>query len=158
MMSRVQKGVVAGFAATVVVSVLEAINILGGPWVTPYPDMLAYMMGMEGNHIVGWIAHIVIGTVALGAIFGIVCPRLPTDTPATKGIAFAVAAFCILVVGLLMFGKPSVFSGEDGGLTIAWLLVSNAIFGFVMGSVYGMLIDREKRAAKLMAAGGIPAH
>lgn len=157
MMSRVQKGVVAGFAATVIVSILEVINIVGGPWVTPYPDMLAYMMGMEGNHILGWIGHVVIGTVLLGGLFGAVYPKLPTDTPATKGIAFAVAAFCLLIVGLLMFGRPTVFSGEDGGFTIAWLLVSNAIFGFVMGTVYGMLVDREKRAAKLII-GTIPAH
>ena len=156
MMSRVQKGVVAGFAATVVVSILEAINMMAGPWVTPYPDMLAYMMGMEGNHIVGWIAHVVAGTVVLGALYGIACPRLPTDLPATKGIAFAVAAFCVLIVGLLLFGNPSVFSGRDGGMTIAWLLVSNVIFGFVMGSVYGNLVEREKKAAKMMA--GVPAH
>lgn len=156
MMSRVKKGLVAGFAATVVVSVLEAINMMAGPWVTPYPDMLAYMLGMEGNHVIGWIAHFLVGTVVLGSLFGIACPRLPTDLPATKGIAFAVAAFAVLVVGLLTFGNPSIFSGEDGGMTIAWLLVSNAIFGFVLGSVYGTLVDREKRAAKMMA--GIPAH
>lgn len=157
MMSRVKKGVVAGFAATVVVSILEVINIVGGPWVTPYPDMLAFMIGMEGNHAVGWIGHVLFGTLVLGGLFGAVYPRLPTDTPATKGIAFAVAAFCVLIVGLLMFGKPAIFSGTDGGFTIAWLLVSNGIFGFVMGTVYAMLVDREKRAAKLMA-GTIPAH
>ncbi len=157
MMSRVKKGIAAGFAATVAVSILEIINIVGGPWVTPYPDMLAYMMGMEGNHIMGWIGHVVAGTLVLGGLFGVVYPKLPTDTPATKGIAFAVAAFCVLFVGLLLFGKPSVFSGEDGGMTVAWLLISNAIFGFVMGTVYAMLVDREKKAAKLMAS-GIPAH
>lgn len=157
MMSRVQKGLVAGFAATVVVSVLEVINIVGGPWVTPYPDMLAYMMGMEGNHIAGWAVHLLAGTVILGGLFGVVYPKLPTDTPETKGIAFAVAACCFLAVGLLMYGRPSMFSGTDGGFTVAWLLVSNAIFGFVMGSVYGRLADRERRAARLMA-GSVPAH
>ena len=71
MMSRVKKGIAAGFAATVVVSILEIINIVGGPWVTPYPDMLAYMMGMEGNHIMGWIGHVMAGTVVLGGLFGV---------------------------------------------------------------------------------------
>jgi hypothetical protein len=157
MMSRVQKGLVAGFAATVVVSILEVINIVAGPWVTPYPDMLAYMVGMEGNHILGWVGHVLIGTVVLGGLFGLVYPKLPTDTPETKGIAFAVAAFCFLVVGLLMFGKPQMFSGADGGFTVAWILVSNAIFGFVMGSVYARLAERERRAARVMA-GSVPAH
>lgn len=148
MMSRVKMGMVAAFAATVVVSILEAINMLTGPWATPFPHILAIMLGMENNLVVGWLAHIVIGTVVLGAAFGIVYPRLPTDLPGTKGIAFAVAAFAVLIVGMLMFGDPSIFSGSEGFMTVAWLLISNGIFGFVMGSVYGRLADRERRHAK----------
>ena len=157
MMSRVKMGVVAGFAATIVVSVLEALNMLAGPWFTPFPSILAYMMGMEGSLVAGWIAHIVVGTVVLGSLFGIACPRLPTDLPATKGIAFAVASFVVLIGGILMFGNDKVFSGSDGFMTVAWLLISNVVFGFVMGSVYGRLVEREKRAAKAMI-GGLPAH
>jgi hypothetical protein len=156
MMSRVKKGLVAAVAAMVVVSILEVINMMAGPWFTPFPHILSYMMGMENNVAAGWIAHIVVGTVVLGSLFGIVYPKLPTDLPATKGIAFAVAAFAALIVVILLFGNPSVFSGSDGFMTVAWLLISNAIFGFVMGSVYGRLVDREKRAAKLL--NGLPAH
>ncbi|CAN5178417.1 hypothetical protein BH09PSE1_BH09PSE1_22460 [soil metagenome] len=156
MMSRVQKGMVAGFAATVVVSVLEAINILAGPWFTPFPEIVAFMMGMPGNLLVGWIAHFLIGTLVLGSAFGILCPRLPTDTSGTKGIAFAVGAFMVLMTGILLFGQRAIFAGSGGFGTIAWLLITNGVFGFVMGTVYGELVAREKRAAKLM--GGIPAH
>jgi hypothetical protein len=158
MMSRVKKGMIAGLAATVVVSVLEAVNLLGGPWFTSFPSIVAFMIGLEGNLVVGWIAHILMGTVVLGGLFGILCPRLPTDTWATKGIAFAVGAFVLLMTGIFLFGDPSVFSGSDGFGTIAWLLITNAVFGLVMGNVYGWLVEREKRAAKAMGAGTIPAH
>ena len=158
MMSRVKKGVVAGLAATVVVSVLEAINLLGGPWFTSFPEIVAHMLGMPGNLAVGWVAHILMGTLVLGSLFGALCPRLPTDTWSTKGIAFAVGAFVVLLVGIFLFGDPSVFSGSDGFGTIAWLLITNAVFGLVMGNVYGRLVDREKRAAKAMATGAMPAH
>ena len=46
MMSRVKKGLVAGFAATLVVFVLEAVNQFGGPWFTPFPAIVAHMIGM----------------------------------------------------------------------------------------------------------------
>ena len=156
MMSRVKKGLVAGLVATVVVSVLEMINLLVGQWFTPFPGIIAQMIGMPGNLAVGWIAHVVIGTLVLGSLFGILCPRLPTDTWGTKGIAFAVGAFVVLITGIILMGDPLFFSGSDGFGTIAWLLVTNAVFGLTLGSVYGRLVERENRAARLM--GGIPAH
>lgn len=156
MMSRVKKGMVAGFAATVVVSLLEAINLLAGQWFTPFPGMIAGLLGLPGNLLVGWIAHFVIGTLVLGGLFGMLCPRLPTDTPGTKGIAFAVTAFMVLMVGVFLF-DPRLLSGANGFQTIAWMLVTNVVFGFVMGTTYARLVAREKRMAREMAS-GIPAH
>lgn len=159
MMSRVKKGLVAGFAATLVVFVLEAVNQLAGPWFTPsFPAIVASMIGMDGNAAVGWIAHFLMGTVVLGPLFGILCPRLPTDTQATKGIAFSVGAFVIMMTGVFLFGASSIFAGDAGFGVVAWLLITNVVFGIVLGLVYGELVTREKKAAKLMSAGGIPAH
>ncbi|WP_225897011.1 DUF6789 family protein [Brevundimonas goettingensis] len=158
-MSRVKKGLVAGLAATVVVFVLEGINQFAGPWFTPsFPAIVASMIGMDGNVAVGWIAHFLMGTVVLGPLFGILCPRLPTDTQATKGIAFSVGAFVIMMTGVFLFGGPSTFAGDAGFGVVAWLLITNVVFGIVLGLVYGELVTREKKAAKLMSAGGIPAH
>jgi len=157
MMSRVKKGMIAGFSATLVVSILEAVNVFGGPWFTPFPHIVAFMMGMENNLLAGWIAHFVIGTLVLGTLFGVLSPRLPTDTWATKGIVFAVGALVVLMVGIFLFGDPKMFSGTDGFGTLAWLLITHVVFGIVLGSVYGNLMAREKRHAKEMA-GVAPAH
>ena len=80
MMSRVQKGVVAGFAATVAVSVLEVANLYMGPWAVSFPRLLSVMLQTPDLMAVGWIAHFVAGTLILGPLFAILCPRLPTDT------------------------------------------------------------------------------
>lgn len=155
MRSRVQKGMIAGFAATVAISLLEAINLLIGPWFDPFPGVVAYMIGMEGNLMVGWIAHFFVGTVVFGGLFGILCPRLPTDTPETKGILFAVALWVLMMVGIFLLGDPTMFSGSAGFGTVAWMLATHALFGIVLGNVYARLIRREKLSHPVGAA---PAH
>jgi hypothetical protein len=157
MMSRVKKGMVAGLFATIAVSILEAVNVIAGPWVEPFPLFLASLLGMPGNLAVGWIAHFVTGTVILGSLFGILCPRLPGQTPETKGIIFAVAAWAVLMVGVFLIGDPRMFRGSGGFGMVAWMLVSHAVFGIVLGNVYARLVQREKRAARDMA-GVAPAH
>ena len=158
MMSRVKMGMMAGAAATAVVVVLELVNTLGGPWFTPFPNLVAHMIGMDGQPIVGWVAHIITGVVILGSLFGYLCPRLPTDTFATKGIVFAVGAFVVMMTGIVLLGDRATFAGDGGFGVVAWLLITNVVFGIVMGMVYGRLVQREKRLAREMAASGIPAH
>lgn len=157
MMSRVQKGMVAGFAATVAVSVLEVGNLLLGSPVMAFPAFIAEMLGMDRNLMVGWIAHLVIGTLVLGGAFGFLYPKLPTYTAATKGIVYAVGAFVVLLVGIFMFGNPRMFSGTDGFGTVGWMLITHAVFGIVLGSVYGTLMARDKRELRAMG-GAAPAH
>jgi hypothetical protein len=158
MMSRVQKGMVAGFFATVAVSILEAVNVVAGPWTQPFPSVVATLIGMEGNLVVGWIAHFLVGTVVLGALFGVLCPRLPTQTPETKGIVFAVIAWVVMMAGAVMFGDPRMFNQGGGFAVVAWMLATHIVFGIVLGNVYARLVEREKRAHHGDMSGAAPAH
>lgn len=145
MMSRVQKGLLAGLAATVAVSVIEAINMSVGHWAVAFPQLLAVMLGGDqSNLIVGWGAHLIAG-LGLGALFGVLCPRLPTDTPETKGIVFAVGAF--IAMGLLVapLAGVGVFFMRGGFGTLAWMIASHVIFGVVMGNVYARLAPNDWR-------------
>jgi hypothetical protein len=161
MMSRVYKGLIAGLAATVAVSVLEAANLYFGPWTASFPRLLSVMLQTPDLMVVGWIAHFVVGTLILGPLFGVLCPRLPTDTPESKGILFAVGAFVVMgltvapLVGVLGGRPVGIFFMQAGFGTLAWMIATHAVYGVVLGSVYGRLVERHKRAH---APAGATAH
>ena len=156
MMSRVQKGIIAGLAATIAVSALEAANLYFGPWAVSFPRLLSVMLQTPDVMAVGWIAHFVVGAFVLGPLFGILCPRLPTDTPESKGILFAVGAFIVLgltvapLVGLAGGRPVGIFFMQAGFGTLAWMIATHAVYGIVLGSVYGRLVEREKRARSVV--------
>jgi len=155
MMSRVKKGLVAGFAATGVVSVLEAINMSVGHWAVAFPQLLAVILQSPGTPALGWAGHLVAGLV-LGAVFGVLCPRLPTDTPESKGILFAVGAFVLMGLVIAPIGGAGMFFMRAGFGTLAWMVASHAVFGIILGSVYGRLVERDRRHR--VPAAGAPAH
>jgi len=161
MMSRVQKGLVAGFAATVAVSLIEAVNVSVGHWAVSFPQLLAVMLQQPASSPVGWVAHFAVGTLVLGPLFGILCPKLPTDTAESKGILFAVAAFILMglfiapMAGVVGERPVGMFFMQAGFGTFAWMIAVHAIFGIVLGNVYGRLVRREKLRPVIDAA---PAH
>ena len=155
MMSRVKKGLIAGVAATIAVSLLEIPNMFLN-WFDPFQGVIASMIGMPGNLAVGWGIHVFSGVLILGPLFGVLCPRLPTTTPETKGIVFAVGAWVLMMIGVVMFGNYRTFTAGSGFGTIAWLLFTHAVFGIVLGNVYARLVAREKRGATFI--GGAHAH
>lgn len=155
MMSRVKKGIFAGFVATLVISVLEAINIFAlNSMFQPFPGMVASLLGMDGNLAAGWAIHLFSGTFILGALFGVLCPRLPTDTAETKGIVFAVGAWVVMMLGVFFIGDSQVLGSNMA--TLGWMLVTHIVFGIVLGTVYSRLVEREKRAHAVV--GAHPAH
>jgi len=156
MMSRVKKGMIAGFAATIAASLLEIPNMFLN-WFDPFQGVIAGMIGMPGNLAVGWVIHAISGVFILGPLFGILCPRLPTDTSETKGIVFAVGAWLVMMAAIVMFGNYRTFTAGSGFGTIAWLLVTHAVFGIVLGNVYARLVAREKRMGGVYV-GGAHAH
>src|SRR5690606_4604543 len=147
MMSRVKKGLVAGFAAAVAVSVLEIVNRPLGPWFSSFPRLLSYILQAPDQAALGWVAHFVAGTLILGPLFAIICPRLPTDTPESKGILFAVGAWLLMMVTIAPVAGIGFFGAAAGVGTMAWMLVTHAVFGVVLGGTYGWLVQREKRRA-----------
>ena len=153
MMSRVKKGLVAGFVATLAVSLMEAVNLTTVQWFAPFPGIVARLLGLD-SVAAGWVVHAIAGTLILGPLFGILCPRLPTDTPESKGIVFATGAFVAMMLVMMLFGDAFVFGSNFA--TVGWMLVTHVVFGIGLGNVYARLVAREKRAHAVI--GGAPAH
>ena len=68
MMSRLQKGLIAGFAATVAVSLLEIPNLFLN-WFDPFQSVIAALIGMPDALAVGWVLHAVAGVLILKSSF-----------------------------------------------------------------------------------------
>lgn len=156
MMSRVKHGIIAGFIATVAVSIVELANIFFIKSFVPFPEVIAHLAGLNGNIAAGWGIHFVVGTLIMGPVFAYLYPRLPTATPITKGILFAVACWAILLFVITMDGDRRIFSQSEGFGVFAFMLASHMVFGVVMGNVFARLQTREKRAHSVI--GGAPAH
>ena len=156
MMSRVKQGIIAGLIATATVSVIEAINLFLLKLVVPFPEVIARMVGLPGNILAGWALHFVIGALIMGPAFAWLYPKLPTNTPITRGILFAVACWLGLLVFISMSGNLAILAGSKGFDIFAFMLFTHMIFGGVMGSVFARLLAREKLAHSMID--GAPAH
>ena len=164
MMSRIQKGLIAGFAATTAVSAVDVIaglvqRVMGEQWFHSFPPMAAAMagrlLGPAFNSIwVGWAVHFVIGTFVLGGLFAVLATKLPTDTPATKGIVFAVGAWILMSLTIMPFAGLGAFGAIAGFPTVAWIMVTHVLFGFVLGRVFFRLhgdVGHRKRMRPIAA-------
>ena len=149
MMSRVIKGVIAGFVAALAVGALEAAQSWAGPWFVGFPRLLTVIIGTESLVWTGWAAHMAVGALLLGPAFAILCPRLPTDTPETKGIVFAVGAFILMGLTVAPLGGIGPFGLRAGFPSLAWLILTHAVFGAVMGNVYARMVGKDWRVRRV---------
>lgn len=145
MMSRVYKGMIAGFVAALAVSGLEIIQYLAGPWAVSFPRLVTIMIGTESMIWTGWVGHFMFGTLILGPLFGILCPRLPTETPETKGIVFVIGAFLLMGLTIAPYTGIGMFGMRAGFVTVAWLVLTHAVFGAVLGNIYARLVGKAWR-------------
>ncbi len=91
------RAIVAGFVATVVLSVLMLIK--GAMGMLPQMNVIHMLSGMAHAHMglpaspaIGWIAHFFIGTVLWGISFALLQPVLPGSSAVRKALSFSVLA------------------------------------------------------------------
>lgn len=164
MQSRIQKGMLAGLAATAVVSVVDLAaslvqTMMGERWFHSFQSLMSAMAGQVlGSAMnqpwIGWVIHFAAGALVLGPLFAILCPRLPTDTAASKGILFAVGAWLVMCLTVMPLAGLGVFGAAAGFGTIAWMLVTNIIFGVALGRVFARMhgeVGHPKRIRPIAA-------
>lgn len=147
-MGNIGHGIVAGLAATVVLSVLMILKSAAGM----LPEMNAIRMlagmgqqyaGLPATPALGWIAHFAIGTVLWGILFALLVHHLPGGSFWLRGVVFSIGAWVLMMIIVMPMAGAGVFGMGIGiGAPVA-TLVLHIIFGAVLGAVYAWMQGRQ---------------
>ncbi len=140
-MNKWNKGLVAGLAATIVLSVLMLIKSAMG--LLPAVDAIQMLTQLGATHFglpsslaVGWIVHFVIGVVLWGLVFAGTYETWP-DGPAMKGLVFSVMVWLLMMSMFMPMVGAGFFGTNIGAAPAVATLVLHLIFGLVLGAVFG---------------------
>lgn len=148
------KSMLAGLAATLVLSALMVMKAMMG--LLPQLDVIAMLSTMMGSTmIVGWAAHFMIGTVIFGIAFAVLHRFLPGTTNLTKGVAFSLGAWMMMIAVMPMAGA-GLFGLNLGIMAPVMTLILLVIYGVVLGFTFGKLTSRHPVVAA--HASGSPAN
>jgi hypothetical protein len=130
------RGLVAGLAATVTVSLVillkQALGIL------PQLSTIKVLAQMLGYHslAIGWLAHFIVGVILWGPLYAWIDPK-STYPHWFIGMMFATCVW----LGVMLIVMPAVGAGlfglDLGIVTPAATLVLHWIYGAVLGVVFG---------------------
>ena len=141
-MNNIGKGVIAGFVATAIISILFLMKAAMG--VMPDLNIIAMLSGMMGGALImGWIAHFVIGAVIWGVLFALLHTSVPGGSLWLKGVVFGLAAWLMMMIVVMPMIGAGMFGMKFGMVAPAMTLMVHVIFGAVLGGVYAALQNRE---------------
>ena len=134
-MNNITAGLLAGFVATVVLSIMMIGKTMMG--IMPELDVAAMLSGMMGAPLAaGWVAHFVIGTVVWGAGFAVLYDMIPGGSAVLKGIVFGIVAWLLMMILVMPMAGAGLFGMSFGIMAPIMTLVLHVIFGAVLGGVY----------------------
>ena len=135
-MSNILKGVVAGFVATVVLSILMVIKAQMG--LLPAMNAIKMLTNMAGadSMMVGWVAHFAIGSIAWGGLFALLYSSLPGNSAIAKAVVLSIGAWLLMMIVVMPMAGAGLFGMNIGMMAPVMTLVLHIIFGIVMGAVY----------------------
>lgn len=138
-MNKITAGLVAGFVATVVLSVMMLAKSMMG--VMPELDVIAMLSTMMGAPAaMGWLGHFIIGTVAWGGGFVLLYGLIPGGSALIKGIVFGIAAWFGMMIMVMPMAGAGLFGMAFGIMAPMMTLVLHVIYGAVLGAVFRMLV------------------
>ena len=130
------KAIMAGFIATIVLSLLMVLKTVIG--LMPQMNVIKMLARMLGTGpLGGWLAHFVIGSIAWGIGFVVLFRFLPGKAPWLKGAIFAIGAWVLMMLIIMPMAGAGLFGVHLGIMAPIMTLVLHIVFGVVMGAVYG---------------------
>lgn len=146
-MSNTSKGIIAGFAATVVLSMIMVAKGMMG--LMPELNVIAMLSSMmKTAPVIGWVIHFMIGMIAWGVGFAFFLNVLPGNSILGKGIGFGVAAWILMMLVIMPMAGAGLFGLNMGMMAPAMTLMLHVIYGAVLGLVFDKLgIANEAKVA-----------
>ncbi|MDZ7661565.1 DUF6789 family protein [Thiohalophilus sp.] len=139
-MKNVTNGLMAGLAATVVLSVLMVLKGMMG--LMPDLNVIAMLSAqMSSGPAMGWLAHFMIGVIGYGLAYSLVFGNLPLGGHGLRGIILGVAGWLVMMVAVMPMMGAGLFgvAMPSGMMVPVATLVLHVIFGLVLGLVYNKL-------------------
>jgi hypothetical protein len=124
---------IAGFVGTVCITLMMYFVsplMSGGP-----VDIAAMLSGaVGGSWVAGIIAHFVIGTLILPAIYGYFLFRIFTGGPAVRGMTWGLVLWFISQMAIMPVLGAGFFSAQAGGARAALdSLLGHLAYGLILG-------------------------
>jgi hypothetical protein len=143
------KGMGGGFVGTIVLSAIMVMKSAMG--LMPQFDMIGMLASMlGGSRSVAWVVHFLIGTVLWGGLFAWLDPHLPSRSHWLKGTLFGIGAWVVMMVVLMPMAGAGLFAVKLGMMVTMATLILHAVYGAVMGGVYGA---QHPESGELIEAG-----
>jgi len=143
-MRNIGKGLLAGFAATVVLSILMVMKaMMGFMPELDLPKMIAAMMGSPDTPAIGWVIHFMIGVVVYGVAMALLDEHLPGNGSTAHGVILGFIGWLIMMVMMMPMAGAGMFGMKMGVMAPMMTLVLHLIFGAVLGWTYGKLMSNE---------------
>lgn len=136
----IKTGLISGFVATVVLSILMVAKAKMG--VMPELNAIKMLAGMmSAPLIMGWVAHFMIGTVVWGVLFTLLVDKLPGGA-LSSAIVFAIGAWLMMMIGPMPMAGAGLFGLKLGIMAPVATLMLHVIWGIVLGLTYSKLTTR----------------
>lgn len=139
------KGVVAGFVATVALSVVMILKQMLG--FLPELDLIRLLTvaaGVPDAMWIGWTLHFLIGTLAWGILFVYLRPLMPGTSRTVQAVWFGALAWLLMMIVFMPAAEAGLFGQRLDGVTVAAAtLVLHLVYGLVLGVVFAAMTRSE---------------
>ena len=142
------RAMVAGFLATVVLSMLMVMKAMMGLMpelnaIRMLTQMSHAMLGTPANPLVGWVLHFLIGTVSWGTTYAWLKPRL-AGTAVQRGMLFATGAWLLMMLLVMPMAGAGIFGLRLGIVAplATWML--HLVYGAVLGALEARLTPNAR--------------
>ncbi|HET7313917.1 DUF6789 family protein [Salinisphaera sp.] len=136
------KGIVAGFIATVAISVLMIVKAFSHR-LSAFNTIEIIHRLLGGPLVTGWIGHFVIGSLIWGVLFAVFYRRLPGGYAVVRGLVFGVYAWLAMMLLFLPVGGIGFFGVAIGWPVVGFTLAIHLVYGAVLGASYGSMTGQR---------------